>query len=121
MTAFDHLKNQLLAEPKVWLVTGVAGFIGSNLLETLLCLNQRVIGLDNYSTGFRHNLEQVRELVGTERWQNFRQMEGDIRDLETCKQATNGVKFVLHQAALGSVPRSLANPAETHANNVTGF
>jgi UDP-N-acetylglucosamine 4-epimerase len=121
MTAYERLTEQLLAEPKVWLVTGAAGFIGSNLLETLLRLNQRVIGLDNYSTGSRTNFKQVQELVGPGRWNNFLQIDGDIRDLETCKQASHGVDYVLHQAALGSVPRSIAAPDESHASNVTGF
>jgi UDP-N-acetylglucosamine 4-epimerase len=121
MSAYENLKQQMLAEPKVWLVTGEAGFIGSNLLEALLRLNQRVIGLDSYATGSRHNLEQVRELVGPGQWKNFRQMDGDIRDLDTCQRACQGVNYVLHQAALGSVPRSLANPADSHASNVTGF
>jgi UDP-N-acetylglucosamine 4-epimerase len=121
VSAYEHLKEQMLAEPKVWLVTGVAGFIGSNLLEALLRLDQRVIGLDNYATGSRHNLEQVRELVGPDQWKNFRQIDGDIRDLDTCQRASQGVNYVLHQAALGSVPRSIANPADAHASNVTGF
>ena len=121
VSAYEHLKEQMLAEPKVWLVTGVGGFIGSNLLETLLRQNQRVIGLDNYATGSRRNLEQVQELVGPERWNNFRQIDGDIRDLNTCKQASQGVDYVLHQAALGSVPRSIEPPADSHASNVTGF
>ena len=121
MSAYENLKQQMLAEPKVWLVTGEAGFIGSNLLEALLRLAQRVVGLDNYSTGSRHNLEQVRELVGPDLWKNFRQMDGDIRDPDTCQRACKGVNYVLHQAALGSVPRSIANPADAHANNVTGF
>src|ERR1035437_3630638 len=121
VSAYEHLKEQVLAEPKVWLVTGVAGFIGSNLLETLLRQNQRVIGLDNYATGSRRNLEQVQELVGPERWNNFRQIDGDIRDLDTCKQASQGVDYVLHQEALGSVPRSIETPEDSHASNVTGF
>jgi UDP-N-acetylglucosamine 4-epimerase len=121
MNAYENLKQQMQAEPKVWLVTGMAGFIGSNLLEALLHLNQRVVGLDNYATGSRHNLEQVRDLVGPDQWRNFRQFDGDIRDVETCQRACQGVNYVLHQAALGSVPRSLANPADSHASNVTGF
>jgi UDP-N-acetylglucosamine 4-epimerase len=121
VSAYEHLKEQMLARPKVWLVTGVAGFIGSNLLETLLRQNQRVIGLDNYATGSRRNLEQVQELVGPERWNNFRRIDGDIRDLNTCKQASQGVDYVLHQAALGSVPRSIETPEDSHASNVTGF
>jgi UDP-N-acetylglucosamine/UDP-N-acetylgalactosamine 4-epimerase len=121
MNAYEHLKTHLATAPKLWLVTGVAGFIGSNLLEALLRLDQRVVGLDNYSTGSPHNLEQVRDLVSAEQWKNFRQIEGDIREFATCKVASQEVDYVLHQAALGSVPRSMANPAESHANNVTGF
>jgi UDP-N-acetylglucosamine 4-epimerase len=121
MCAFDHLKKQMLAEPRIWLVTGVAGFIGSHLLEALLRLNQQVVGLDNFATGSRQNLDQVRELVGPDRWKLFRLEEGDIRDLAGCERACQGVHYVLHQAALGSVPRSLACPADSHASNVTGF
>jgi len=121
VSAYEHLKEQMLAGPKVWLVTGVAGFIGSNLLETLLRQNQRVIGLDNYATGSRRNLEQVQELVGPERWNNFWRIDGDIHDLDTCKQASQGVDYVLHQAALGSVPRLIETPDDSHASNVTGF
>lgn len=118
---YHEVASQLRHEPRVWLVTGAAGFIGSNLLETLLRLNQRVIGLDNFATGSPNNLEEVRALVGAASWQNFFHLQGDIRDLETCRQAVLGVDFVLHQAALGSVPRSLANPLDSHAANVTGF
>ena len=121
MSDSQDLSGRLLAGPKVWLVTGVAGFIGSNLLEALLRLDQRVIGLDNYATGSRHNLEQVRDLVGPGQWKNFRQIDGDTRDLDTCRRACQGVNYVLHQAALGSVPRSIANPADFHASNATGF
>lgn len=104
-----------------WLVTGVAGFIGSNLLETLLRNNQQVTGLDNFSTGHRKNLEEVRLCVTPEQWARFTFIEGDIRDPRTCVQACSGVDFVLHQAALGSVPRSIEDPLLTNANNVTGF
>lgn len=121
MSDYEHLTGQLLAQPKVWLVTGVAGFIGSNLLETLLRLNQRVIGLDNYATGSRRNLDQVQARVGAERWNNFLRLDGDIRELDLCQRASQGVDYVLHQAALGSVPRSIAAPADSHASNVTGF
>jgi UDP-N-acetylglucosamine 4-epimerase len=110
-----------LATRRTWLVTGVAGFIGSNLLEALLRHGQHVVGLDNFATGFRHNLEQVRESVGAEAWQAFTFIEGDIRDLATCHRACQGVDFVLHQAALGSVPRSIEDPVTSHASNVTGF
>lgn len=104
-----------------WLITGVAGFIGSNLLEGLLRLNQKVTGLDNFSTGYRHNLDQVRELVGPEPWLNFTFIEGDIRRLEDCMNACQGVDYVLHEAALGSVPRSIEDPILSNENNVTGF
>src|SRR2546427_857137 len=105
MSPYDELKAGLKASPRTWLISGVAGFIGSNLLETLLRLNQRVIGLDNYATGSRRNLEEVRELVGPEKWGNFTLIEGDIQDPGTCHRATQGADYVLHQAALGSVPR----------------
>jgi UDP-N-acetylglucosamine/UDP-N-acetylgalactosamine 4-epimerase len=107
--------------PATWLVTGVAGFIGSNLLETLLNHNQRVIGLDNFATGHQHNLDQVEALVGDARWKNFRFIEGDIRHIDTCHQACAGVDYVLHQAALGSVPRSLEDPITTNSANIDGF
>jgi UDP-N-acetylglucosamine 4-epimerase len=102
-------------------LTGVAGFIGSNLLETLLLLDQSVVGLDNFSTGFQHNLDDVKGLVSSEQWSRFRFVEGDICELETCRFATNGVDFVLHQAALGSVPRSIEDPIRTNKNNIDGF
>lgn len=119
--AFDALKGRLQAAPQSWLVTGVAGFIGSNLAEALLQLGQRVVGLDNFATGHRHNLDQVQASVGAERWGNFRFIEGDIRDADVCRNACTGVEYVLHQAALGSVPRSLEDPLTTHAANNTGF
>jgi UDP-N-acetylglucosamine 4-epimerase len=118
---FDELKEQLKNNPKTWLITGVAGFIGSNLLETLLQLNQKVIGLDNFSTGHQHNLEEVRQSVTSKQWEMFNFIEGDIRDFETCKSVTNGIDIILHQAALGSVPRSIDNPILSNHNNVTGF
>lgn len=120
MKAYDNAIATLKVRRRTWLVTGVAGFIGSNLLENLLRLNQNVVGIDNYSTGFRHNLEEVKDLVGPGSWRRFRQIDGDIRDAGTCKQAADGVDYILHQAALGSVPRSLANPADSHSSNVTG-
>jgi UDP-N-acetylglucosamine/UDP-N-acetylgalactosamine 4-epimerase len=119
--AYSQAKAQLAGAPKSWLVTGVAGFIGSHLLEALLKLNQTVTGLDNFSMGHARNLEQVRQLVGVEQWKRFRLIEGDITNLETCRQAVAGVHCVLHQAALGSVPRSLAEPIQTHQTNVSGF
>jgi UDP-N-acetylglucosamine/UDP-N-acetylgalactosamine 4-epimerase len=107
--------------PGTWLVTGVAGFIGSNLLEALLKLDQKVVGLDNFSTGYQKNLDEVKGLVSQEQWQNFRFIQGDIRDQDTCSRAVDGVDYVLHQAAIGSVPRSLDDPIESNSNNVTGF
>ena len=120
-SAYSHLQAQLQAQPQTWLVTGVAGFIGSHLLETLLGLGQQVVGLDNFATGHRHNLDAVRAIVGDAGWANFKFIEGDIRNLADCQRACAGVDRVLHQAALGSVPRSLADPITTNAANVTGF
>jgi UDP-N-acetylglucosamine/UDP-N-acetylgalactosamine 4-epimerase len=120
-TAYGTVKEQLLAQPKTWLVTGVAGFIGSNLLETLLKLNQRVVGLDNFATGFQKNLDEVQTLVTSDQWKNFRFIEGDIRKLADCKQACAGVDYVLQQAALGSVPRSINDPIATNDTNISGF
>jgi len=121
MSAYIHAKNALAAAPKTWLVTGVAGFIGSHLLEALLRLDQRVIGLDSFITGHRHNLDQVRALVSEERWARFQFVEGDMRDARTCDRICERVDYVLHHAALGSVPRSLGDPVGYHQNNVTGF
>jgi UDP-N-acetylglucosamine 4-epimerase len=121
MTRYEQLCVKLVQEPKSWLITGVAGFIGSNLLETLLKLDQRVVGLDNFATGFQRNLDEVRELVEADQWARFRFIEGDVRDLDTCQRGCQGVDRVLHQAALGSVPRSLADPIATNATNVDGF
>ena len=121
MAGYDEIKTKLKAEPRTWLVTGVGGFIGSNLLEALLKLEQRVVGLDNFSTGKIRNLEEVRGLVSSELWRRFRFTEGDIGDLECCNRACEGTDVVLHQAALGSVPRSMEDPVGCHASNVTGF
>lgn len=121
MNAYEQALAALRREPRTWLVTGVAGFIGSNLLETLLQNDQQVVGLDSFVTGHRHNLEQVRALVTPAQWQRLRFIEGDIRDLATCQQACEGVDHVLHQAALGSVPRSINDPITTNAANVSGF
>jgi len=118
---FQQRQEQLRVHPQTWLITGVAGFIGSNLLETLLRLDQKVVGLDNFSTGFQHNLDEVRSLVDDGQWQRFTFIEGDIRDLNTCRAACKGVDYVLHQAALGSVPRSLEDPITTNENNISGF
>ncbi|MCG7538913.1 NAD-dependent epimerase/dehydratase family protein [Pseudoalteromonas sp. OF7H-1] len=121
MSRYEEVKAELQNNPKVWLVTGVAGFIGSNLLETLLKLGQKVIGLDNFATGHQHNLDEVQSLVTTEQWQRFTFIEGDIRDYATCETAVSNVDYVLHQAALGSVPRSIADPITSNAANITGF
>ena len=118
---YDNLQTNLKASPRTWLVTGVAGFIGSNLLETLLALDQKVVGLDNFSTGFQHNFDEVQSLVSDEQWQRFTFVKGDIRHLETCRQACAGVDYVLHEAALGSVPRSIEDPLTTNENNIGGF
>ncbi len=116
-----QLKEKLEDKQYKWVVTGCAGFIGSNLVETLLKFGQKVIGLDNLSTGFQHNLDQVKDIVGDRSWANFKFIKGDIRDLDTCKEVVEGSDFVLHQAALGSVPRSIDNPINTNENNITGF
>ena len=151
MTPLTQLQTRLQADPKTWLITGVAGFIGSNLLETLLKLGQRVVGLDNFATGHQRNLDEVQTLVTPAQWANFSFINGDIRKLDDCQSAMlwnepvpvllpplgegrgspntsperspNGipVDYVLHQAALGSVPRSLADPITTNAANITGF
>ena len=121
MTAYQQLLQTLPASPKIWLVTGVAGFIGSNLLEALLKLDQRVVGLDNFATGYQYNLDEVQSLVTPAQWANFQFIQGDIRNLEDCHRACSGVDYVLHQAALGSVPRSLADPITTNSANITGF
>lgn len=121
MTAYASLQNRLQTQPRTWLITGVAGFIGSNLLETLLKLGQRVVGLDNFATGHQRNLDEVQTLVTPEQWTRFHFIEGDIRNLADCQRACEGVDDVLHQAALGSVPRSIEDPITTNADNITGF
>ncbi len=141
-TPYQTLRDQLLNNPKTWLVTGVAGFIGSNLLESLLKLNQRVVGLDNFATGHQHNLDEVQTLVTPEQWASFQFINGDICNLEDCRramsyspsplagegrgeggggEAQSSVDYVLHQAALGSVPRSIEDPITTNQNNIDGF
>ena len=120
-SAYAQLQVTLKQAPKTWLVTGVAGFIGSNLLETLLKLDQTVVGLDNFATGHQHNLDEVQGLVSAEQWARFSFIEGDIRNLADCQQACAGVDYVLHQAALGSVPRSINDPILTNSANITGF
>ena len=121
VTTYNKVKETLVQTPKTWLITGVAGFIGSNLLETLLLLDQKVVGLDNFATGFQHNLDEVKSLVSAEQWENFTFIEGDIRQLTDCSKACQGVDYVLHQAALGSVPRSIADPIATNDTNISGF
>jgi UDP-N-acetylglucosamine 4-epimerase len=121
MTRYEQIQAELRQAPKTWLVTGVAGFIGSNLLETLLRLDQSVVGLDNFATGHQRNLDEVHSLVTPAQWANFHFIRGDIRKLEDCQQACTGVNYVMHQAALGSVPRSLVDPIATNETNVSGF
>jgi len=120
-TKYEILRENLPQNPKVWLITGVAGFIGSNLLETLLRLDQTVVGLDNFATGHQRNLDEVKTLVSAERWARFRFIEGDIRKLDDCREACAGVDYVLHQAALGSVPRSINDPITSNSTNIDGF
>lgn len=121
MTQYEDIKQKLTSNPKKWLITGVAGFIGSNLLEALLKLNQIVVGLDNFATGHQKNLDEVKTLVSSDQWQRFQFIEGDIRELDDCHQACSGVDYVLHQAALGSVPRSIADPIATNHTNISGY
>ena len=104
-----------------WLITGVAGFIGSNLAEALLNLNERVVGLDNFSTGSERNLEQIRQVLSSDEWDRFTLIKADISDFDACRRACEGIDYVLHQAALGSVPRSISDPLATHQSNVSGF
>lgn len=120
-TAYEILQVKMMAEPKTWLITGVAGFIGSNLLETLLKLNQQVVGLDNFSTGYQYNLDDVQRVVSTEQWSGFQLIRGDIRNMDDCKKAAKDVDYVLHQAALGSVPHSIEDPITYNQNNIDGF
>lgn len=118
--SYKNIKETLYKTHRNWLITGAAGFIGSHLVETLLLLDQKVVGLDNFSRGKRGNLEQVREAVSTDQWKRFSFVVGDIRDPAVCLDLSNGIDFILHQAALGSVPRSLADPANFNDNNITG-
>ncbi|WP_444946342.1 NAD-dependent epimerase/dehydratase family protein [Microbulbifer sp. VTAC004] len=121
MTRYETILQTLPDSPKRWLITGVAGFIGSNLLEALLRLDQYVVGLDNFATGHQRNLNEVRASVSQEQWERFRFINGDIRDQEDCHKACSDVDYVLHQAALGSVPRSLKDPVTTNRTNIDGF
>jgi len=121
MTAFETLLETFKTEQKTWLITGNAGFIGSNLTEFLLNHNQKVVGLDNFSTGYQHNIDDVMASVGEENAKNFTFIKGDIADIDTCTKACEGVDIVLHQAALGSVPRSIDDPITSNRSNITGF
>jgi UDP-N-acetylglucosamine 4-epimerase len=121
MTRYQEVQHLLQHRARRWLITGVAGFIGSNLLETLLKLGQNVVGVDNFTTGYVRNLAQVKAAVDAQAWRNFKNIEGDIRDLSVCQRACDGVDCVLHHAALGSVPRSIEDPLATHDVNLTGF
>lgn len=121
MIGYEKVKQRIKDHPKTWLITGVAGFIGSNLLETLLKLGQSVVGMDNLSTGHQYNLDEVRALVTEDQWHRFRFIEGDIRNLADCRQVVKGIDYVLHQAALGSVPRSIEDPITTNQANINGF
>jgi len=114
-------KDMLKENQMLWLVTGVAGFIGSNLAEALLKLNQKVISLDNFATGHKYNLEHIKKSVTADEWKNFIFVEGDICDYTFCKEITRGVDIILHQAALGSVPRSIDDPVTSNASNASGF
>ena len=121
MTAFEKQLESFKTNQKSWLVTGVAGFIGSNLAEFLLKHNQKVTGLDNFSTGHRHNLDDIKANVTSQQWENFSFTEGDIKDYKTCESITKDIDIILHQAALGSVPRSIDDPVTSNLSNVTGF
>jgi UDP-N-acetylglucosamine 4-epimerase len=121
MSHYQKLRSELATTRRRWLVTGAAGFIGSHLVETLLGLGQIVVGFDNFSTGSRRNLESVRGIVGQAAWERFRFVEGDISDPVACRQACEGMDYVLHQAALGSVPRSIVEPVASFESNVMGF
>ena len=121
MSRYQQIKESLINSPKTWLITGCAGFIGSNLLEHLLLLNQNVVGLDNFATGHQHNLDEVKAQVSQEQWAKFNFIKGDIRELDDCHKAVYNVDFILHQAALGSVPRSIADPILTNSANINGF
>jgi UDP-N-acetylglucosamine/UDP-N-acetylgalactosamine 4-epimerase len=121
VTRYEQLRADLINAPRKWLITGAAGFIGSNLLQSLLGLEQHVVGLDNFATGHRANLQEVESSVAPDQWRRFRFIEGDIRDSDACRRGCEGVDFVLHQAALGSVPRSIEDPITTNSVNIGGF
>jgi len=121
MSKYQNILKNLQLKPNKWLITGVGGFIGSNLLENLLGLDQSVIGIDNFATGHKKNLDNIQSCVKKEQWKNFTLIEGDINDLDICMQGCDGVDYVLHQAAIGSVPRSIKDPINTNSSNVSGF
>lgn len=125
MTSYEKLQKYLIDNQSLWLITGVAGFIGSNLLEKLLMLNQKVIGLDNFETGYEANIDQAildaNNAIGKDLSNNFKLLKGDIKNSKDCIKACSGVDYVLHQAAIGSVPRSIENPIETNKANIDGF
>jgi UDP-N-acetylglucosamine 4-epimerase len=121
MSAYETLRAELKKSSRTWLVTGAAGFIGSNLVEALLKLDQRVVGLDNFATGHRKNLNQLKDLVTASQWERFRFLDADLRVSHLCHEACTGVDYVLHQGALGSVPRSVADPVTSNEANVLGF
>jgi len=121
VSKFSDVVINLQGNPKTWVITGVAGFIGSNLLEFLLKNNQIVVGLDNLSTGHRHNLDKVREILTKNQWKNFTFHEGNLQEINLCKKIVNGADHILHQAALGSVPRSIEDPISTNSSNIEGF
>jgi UDP-N-acetylglucosamine 4-epimerase len=120
MSAYENLKTHLQTKQYSWLITGVAGFIGSNLLEALLQFNQKVVGLDNFSTGHQRNLNEVQSIVTPTQWQNFSFMQADISNFASCQAACSGVDYVLHQAALGSVPRSVEDQKSTSLSRWMG-
>jgi len=121
MNNFNSVRESLERKPSTWLITGVAGFIGSNLLEALLKLNQKVVGLDNFSTGRKQNLADVKDIISSRQWSNFTFLEGDICNASDCSKAIQGAEYVLHQAALGSIPRSIKDPITTNNVNISGF
>ena len=121
MNQFAQITSELQANKKKWVITGVAGFIGSNLLEALLKLDQDVIGLDNFSTGSKNNLQNIEDSVSDEQWHRFKFVEGDILDPNICEQISKNADYILHQAALGSVPRSIEDPVNTNNSNISGF
>ena len=121
MNKYKEIQLALKQNPKKWVITGVAGFIGSNLLEALLELDQFIVGMDNFSTGNQKNLDHIKKCVSKDKWNRFLFIEGDILDPKLCNEICQGSDYVLHQAALGSVPRSINDPVSTNAANINGF